>query len=225
MKNKSVAAFLLIAALAAYAGRSAAQRSRDDSADPNNQDQTKSGTSSPGMMGQNMMGTMHGMMGNQQQMFALMEKLMASLKAIQDEKDPAALKSKLAEHQALLNQMHDQMTRQGAMMGNMSDMMTANSSMPCGGMNAQMVMGTVTAVLADSITVDAMRMGRMRGGRRPVTIALTPSTKYINDGVDTPVKDLKVGAQVVINITPNGDKTEATKIVSGRMFSHMNMHH
>jgi hypothetical protein len=177
------------------------------------------------MMGQNMMGMMHGMMGNQQQMFALMERLMASLKAIQNEKDPVALKLKLAEHQALLNQMHDQMTRQGGMMGDMSDMMTANSAMPCGGTNAQMVMGTVTAVSADSITVDAMRTSGMHADQKPVTIALSPSTKYINDGVDTPVKELKVGAQVVINIKPNGDKSEATKIVSGQMFSHMNMHH
>ncbi len=219
MKSKAIVVSVLAAALSLFAAQSAsAQQSQT------NQNQSQPGMMRGGMMGQNMMGTMHGMMGNQQQMFALMEKLMASLKAIQDEKDPAALKSKLAEHQALLNQMHDQMTRQGAMMGNMSDMMTANSSMPCGGMNAQMVMGTVTAVSADSITVDAMRMGRMRGSRGPVTIALTPSTKYINDGVDTPVKDLKVGAQVVVNITPNGDKTEATKIVSGQMFSHMNMH-
>ena len=51
-----------------------------------------------------------------QQMSSLMNKMMSSMAGIQNEKDPDALKSKLAEHQALLNQMHNQMTQQGKMM-------------------------------------------------------------------------------------------------------------
>lgn len=63
--------------------------------------------------------THQGMMGRQlvthhQQVSALMDKLMQSMAAIQSEKDPAALKSKLAEHAT--EGMHDQMVRQGNMM-------------------------------------------------------------------------------------------------------------
>jgi uncharacterized coiled-coil protein SlyX len=49
-------------------------------------------------------------------MTTLMNKMMESMAAIQNEKDPEALKSKLAEHQALLNQMRSQMMQQGKMM-------------------------------------------------------------------------------------------------------------
>jgi hypothetical protein len=131
MKNMRVTAFALVAVLAVYAGRAAAQHSHDHSADSTNQDQTKSGTTSPGMMGQGMTGGgMMGMMGqmtkHHQQMSGLMIKLMASMKAIEDEKDPAVLKSKLAEHRALLEQMHTQMTQQGGMMKEMSGMMMKN---------------------------------------------------------------------------------------------------
>jgi hypothetical protein len=45
---------------------------------------------------------------------------MQSMTAIQNEKDLAALKAKMAEHQALLNQMHEQMSEQGGMMEKMS---------------------------------------------------------------------------------------------------------
>ena len=46
----------------------------------------------------------------------LMTKLMDSMKAVESEKDPAALKQKLAEHRALLEQMRTQMMQQGGMM-------------------------------------------------------------------------------------------------------------
>ncbi len=50
-----------------------------------------------------MMGmTMGQMTVHHQQMTETMNKLMQSMTAIQNEKDPAALKSKLAEHRALL---------------------------------------------------------------------------------------------------------------------------
>lgn len=74
-----------------------------------------------GMMGGGMMmGTMSQMMTHHQQMTELMNKLTQNMTAIQNEKDPAALKAKLAEHQALLEQMREQMTQQGGMMHNMS---------------------------------------------------------------------------------------------------------
>ena len=91
------------------------------------QGQTSPSQTNPGMMGQGqgmMGGGMMGMMGqmttHHQQMTELMNKLMQSMTAIQNEKDPAALKAKIAEHQALLAQMHEQMTQQGGMMHNMS---------------------------------------------------------------------------------------------------------
>ena len=92
------------------------------------QGQTSPSQPNSGMMGQGqgMMGggLMMGMMGqmttHHQQMTELMNKLIQNMAAIQNEKDPAALKAKLAEHQALLEQMRDQMTQQGGMMHNMS---------------------------------------------------------------------------------------------------------
>lgn len=60
-----------------------------------------------------------------QQMSSLMNKLMANMTAIQKEKDPEALKSKLAEQQSMLNEMHNQMSQQDKMMQRMSDQMKA----------------------------------------------------------------------------------------------------
>ena len=65
------------------------------------------------------MGMMGQMMTHHQQMTELMNKLMQNMTAIQNEKDPAALKAKIAEEQALFAQMHDQMTQQGDMMQKM----------------------------------------------------------------------------------------------------------
>ena len=89
-----------------------------------------------GMMGQGMMdGGMPMMMGqmatHHQQMTTLMNKLMQSMKAIQTEKDPAALKSKLAAHQALLEQMRGHMMQQGKMM----QTMPGKGNQNCPGMN------------------------------------------------------------------------------------------
>lgn len=76
-----------------------------------------------------MMGMMGQMTTHHQQMTELMNKLMQNMTAIQNEKDPAALKAKLAEHQALLQQMHEQMTQQGAMMHQMSGQIQQNCPM------------------------------------------------------------------------------------------------
>ena len=81
--------------------------------------QSKPGMMGGGMMGGSMMGMMGQMQSHHQKMSDLMTKLMASMKAIEDEKDPAALKSKLAEHRALLEEMHTQMMQQGGMMKGM----------------------------------------------------------------------------------------------------------
>jgi hypothetical protein len=126
MRHKLFITSLLAAGLSAFVIGGAAQESQQ-----NPQDQSTAGQSKPGMMAQGagqdqgmMGGSMMRMMGqmttHHQQMSALMNKLMENMAAIQNEKDPEALKSKLAEHQALLNQMHSQMMQQGKMMQMMS---------------------------------------------------------------------------------------------------------
>lgn len=67
---------------------------------------------------------MMGQMGNRhQQMVDNMNKLMQSMSAIEAERDPAALRQKLADHRALLDQMRSQMMQQGEMMQHMQQMM------------------------------------------------------------------------------------------------------
>lgn len=44
-----------------------------------------------------------------------MDKLMESMTVIENEKEPAALKSRLAEHRALLEHMRDQLIQQSVM--------------------------------------------------------------------------------------------------------------
>jgi hypothetical protein len=130
MKTRILTSALLAAVLFTFGIGSAAQRSAADQSQQNQtaQDQTNSGMMGGGMMGQGqgMTGMMGQMTTHHQQMSGLMTKLMESMAAIQSEKDPEALKSKLAEHQALLNQMHSQMMQQGNMMQMMSGQFKQN---------------------------------------------------------------------------------------------------
>jgi len=138
MKTKIVTGVFLAAALFVFGIATSARRpvGAQSPLGPSAQFQSNSGMMSGGMMGQGtgqgqgMMGEGEGMMGqmtaHHQQMTELMKKLMQSMTAIQNEKDQEALKSKLAEHQALLNQMHCQMMRQGQMMQMMSGQMKQN---------------------------------------------------------------------------------------------------
>jgi hypothetical protein len=139
MKTKVLTITFLAAVLLAFGIGAAAQHSHDHSQDQAQQDQPAQGQSSPGMMGGGMMGQgagqgkgmmdgdmMSQMATHHQQMSELMNKLMQSMAAIQSEKDPEALKSKLAEHKALLDQMHSQMMQQGKKMEMMSGQMKQN---------------------------------------------------------------------------------------------------
>lgn len=74
-----------------------------------------------GMMSGNMM--MGQMMAQHQEMSQLMSKMMQSMTAINTEKDPAKLKALLAEHAALMDQMHGKMMSQGNMMHDMAGQM------------------------------------------------------------------------------------------------------
>ncbi len=154
MKTKILTGALLVPALLAFGIRALPQQT---SPGPAQQGQTAPGQQNQGMMcpcqgmmgqgtmGQGMMGQGQGMMGggmpmmmgqmatHHQQMTTLMNKLMQSMKAIQNEKDPTALKSKLAEHQALLDQMRGHMMQQGKMM----QMMPGKANPNCPGASGE----------------------------------------------------------------------------------------
>jgi hypothetical protein len=130
MRHKLLTAALLATSLTMFVIGGAAQKPRQNSQDQTNQSQSNPGMMDGGMMGQSgaqgamMGGGMVGMMGqmttHHEQMSALMNKMIESMTAIQGEKDTEALKSKLAEHRALMNQMRSQMMQQGNMMQMMS---------------------------------------------------------------------------------------------------------
>jgi hypothetical protein len=129
MKTKILTGVFIAAAAIAFGIGFAAQRSFADQTQkgPATQGQTNSGmmggcmmNQGQGMMGQGMMGMMGQMTSHHQTMSNLMKKLMQSMSAIQGEKDPEALKLKLAEHQALLEQMRGQIMQQGNKMQMMS---------------------------------------------------------------------------------------------------------
>jgi hypothetical protein len=114
MKSE-ISAAILAAVLSVFVGGGVVAQQNEQN--QTTQDQSKPGTPGgmTGMMSQ-MNQRMGQMMTNHQQMTGLMNKLMDSMKAIQNEKDPAALKQKLAKHRALLEQMRTQMMQQGGMM-------------------------------------------------------------------------------------------------------------
>jgi hypothetical protein len=92
-------------------------------------EQTPPNQPDPGMMGGGMM--MGRMMAHHREMSALMTEAMQNMTAIQNEKDPAALKAEIAEQQALLTQLHEQMTMQGGMMQNMMQKMPGRAQRNC----------------------------------------------------------------------------------------------
>ena len=136
MRYKVVTASILAATLSAFTIAGAAQRSQKDPQDQTTQDQSKPRATGQGMMGDGMMmGMMMGMSMGQiaahhEEMTETMNKLMQSMTAIQNEKDKNALKSKLAEHRALLEQMQNKMMEQGNTMQNMMQRMTGGSTPP-----------------------------------------------------------------------------------------------
>ena len=225
MKSKAIVVPILAAAFSLFVfGRAIAQHDEHHTQDQTAQDQSKAGMmgQSQNMVGGGMMGMMGQMSSHHQQMFRLMEKLMASMKAIEEEKDPTALQSKLSEHRALLEQMHAQMNQEGSLMGGMSDAMKTS----CSGMGAspdngaQNVMGTVKSISATSITVETMDQTR-----QSVTVTVLASTKFNKDGRASSLSDLQVGDRVLVNADKNGERLETSKVTFGQLFQHMDMHH
>lgn len=126
MRFKMLSAMLIVGVLFAFAVSAAAQHEEHHADQQAAQNEAQSGMMGQGQGMMGMMNMMGQMTSHHQQMSDLMNKLMQSMTAIQNEKDPDALKQKLAEHSALLKQMHDQMMQQGNMMHSMSGMMMNN---------------------------------------------------------------------------------------------------
>ena len=70
------------------------------------------------------------------------------------------------------------------------------------------IMGTVTAIAEDSITVQTTT-------KQTVTVYTRPNTKYERSGTTASIKDLKVGDRVVIHAAPMNEKLIATEVRSG----------
>jgi hypothetical protein len=72
------------------------------------------------------------------------------------------------------------------------------------------VMGTVTAMTDDSITVQTK-------AKEPVTVYTMPDTKYEKSGVAASMKDLKIGDRVVIHAAKINDKLMASEVSFGAL--------
>lgn len=71
--------------------------------------------------------------------------------------------------------------------------------------NEQHVMGTVTAMTDNSITVQT-------AAKDPVTVYTMANTKYTKSGAAASMKDLKVGDRVVIHAEKMNDKVMADEV-------------
>lgn len=131
MRYQKAAVLILAAPLAAFALE--ARHPPQDSQGQATQDQSKpcgSETlrSGKGMMDRDIMPSR--MMARHQQMQETMNKLMESITALENETDPAALKSKLTEHRALLEQMRKQIRQQGTMQSMMQEIGSKTLPLP-----------------------------------------------------------------------------------------------
>ncbi|MBZ5676527.1 MAG: hypothetical protein LAP61_20005 [Acidobacteriia bacterium] len=86
---------------------------------------------SAGMPMNGMMGQMMPMMAMHAEVAKLVDQLVTGLAAIESEKDPAALKEKLAEHGKLLKELQTKLQGQSQMMEHMHGMMMGGM-MPAG---------------------------------------------------------------------------------------------
>ena len=108
MKSKTLIASLFIAALPLFVFRVAAQHS----------EHPQGGMTSPDMMPQH-----EQMMSQHQETAKVIDQLVNSFSALENEKDPAVLKTKLAEHGALLKQLQSKFQESSGMMDMMGQMM------------------------------------------------------------------------------------------------------
>lgn len=124
MSYKNVIALLGLIILAFFSTLALAQQQANPApgkSGPMGRGPMGGGQMNGGMMSGNMM--MGQMMTHHQEMSQLMSKMIKSMTAINAEKDPAKLKALLAEHSALLDQMHSKMMSQGNMMHDVAGQM------------------------------------------------------------------------------------------------------
>jgi len=76
--------------------------------------------------------------------------------------------------------------------------------------NEKHVMGTVTSISDNSITVETT-------SKKTVTVTVSPATKFQKSGSPAALKDLKVGDKVVIHATGPEEKLVATEVRFGTM--------
>jgi Cu/Ag efflux protein CusF len=76
--------------------------------------------------------------------------------------------------------------------------------------NEKHVMGTVTSISDNSITVETT-------SKKTVTVTLTTATKFQKSGSPAALKDLKVGDKVVIHATGSENKLVASEVRFGTM--------
>jgi hypothetical protein len=76
----------------------------------------------------------------------------------------------------------------------------------------QHVMGTVTAISDNSITVQT--------SKETVTVYTTAETKFVKSGVSTSIKDLKIGDRVVIHAGKVDNKLMAHEVRFGPTEKH-----
>jgi hypothetical protein len=104
MISKTLITSVVIAALTLFVIRLAAQHSEHQ----------QGGLMSPDMMTQHQQ-----MMGQHRELGKVIDRLNQSFAALEDEKDPALLKKKLAEHGVLLKQLESKFQQSSGMMGDM----------------------------------------------------------------------------------------------------------
>lgn len=115
MRYKRVAILIFAAPLAAFAIASSARHPTQESRDQTIQDQSNPGVRGGTIMGPGMNVMTSRIMTRHEEICETVDKLMDSMTAIENEKDPAALKSRLAEHRALLEHVQDQLIQQSMM--------------------------------------------------------------------------------------------------------------
>jgi hypothetical protein len=76
--------------------------------------------------------------------------------------------------------------------------------------NEKHVMGTVTSISENSITVETT-------SKKTVTVTVSPTTKFQKSGSPAALKDLKVGDKVVIHATGPEEKLVAAEVRFGTM--------
>ena len=84
--------------------------------------------------------------------------------------------------------------------------------------NEKHVMGTVTAVSDNSITVETM-------DKHQVTVSVVPETKFMNGNAAAALKNLKVGDRVVIHAVKKGDELQAHMVKIGAASAVAGHHH